>query len=101
MSIPRVCSLIVMGWLLLPAALPAALIREVKVVSRSFALQDEAFVFAYLGVHTGDEVDQRRIARDVKTLLGDFEPGMPGRVGQIAEEADESEHENGDPQEDP
>ncbi|MDP2989539.1 MAG: hypothetical protein Q8O57_03120 [Kiritimatiellota bacterium] len=59
-----------MGWLLLPAVLHAAVIREVKVVSRSLALQDEAFVFAYLSVHAGDTVDQRRIARDVKTLLG-------------------------------
>ena len=70
MSIPRVYGIIVIGCLLLPAALHAAVIREVKVVSRSFVLQDEAFVFAYLGVHAGDTVDQRRITRDVKTLLG-------------------------------
>ena len=70
MSIPRVYGIIVMGCLLLPAALHAAVIHEVKVVSRSFVLQDEAFVFAYLGVHAGDTVDQRRITRDVKTLLG-------------------------------
>ncbi|MDD5679177.1 MAG: outer membrane protein assembly factor BamA [Kiritimatiellae bacterium] len=70
MNIARACGLILAVWLLLPAVIDAAVIREVKVVSRSLALQDEAFVFAYFGVHTGDEVDQRRIARDVKTLLG-------------------------------
>ncbi|MBU4211603.1 MAG: outer membrane protein assembly factor BamA [Verrucomicrobia bacterium] len=71
MSLPRVCRLVAIGWLLLPTVLhAAAVIREVKVVSRSLALQDEAFVFAYLSVHTGDAVDQRRISRDVKTLLG-------------------------------
>ncbi|MBI2437563.1 MAG: hypothetical protein HYV36_01950, partial [Lentisphaerae bacterium] len=54
----------------LPAASPAAaLIREVKVISRTFTLPDEAFVFGYLSVHSGDEVDQRRITRDVRTLL--------------------------------
>ena len=71
MSLPRVCRLIAIGWLLLPTVLhAAAVIREVKVVSRSLALQDKAFVFAYLSVHTNDVVDQRRISRDVKTLLG-------------------------------
>ncbi len=70
MMLSRISRLIAIGALLFPALLHAAAIREVKVVSRSFALQDEAFVFAYLSVHTGDAVDQRRISRDVKTLLG-------------------------------
>jgi len=70
MSIARVCGLLALGCLLLPAVLHAAVIREVKVVSRSLALLDEAFVYAHLGIRAGDTVDQRRITRDVKTLLG-------------------------------
>lgn len=45
-------------------------IGEVKVVSRTFALQDEGFVFGHLRMRPGAEVDEREIARDVKTLLG-------------------------------
>lgn len=71
MKISLLCRVMAICCLLWPAVTQAAgVIREVKVTARNLVLQDEAFVYAYLGVHTGDEVDQRRISRDVKTLLG-------------------------------
>ncbi len=70
MSLLRLYRLIALGCLLLPMALHAAIVHKVQVVSRSLVLQDEAFVFAHLSVQAGDTLDQRRIARDVKTLLG-------------------------------
>ncbi|MBI2441648.1 MAG: outer membrane protein assembly factor BamA [Lentisphaerae bacterium] len=71
---PSRCPLV--GYLLLATlfflpltAAVAAHIREVKVISRTRALADEAFVFGYISVQAGAEVDQRRISRDVRTLL--------------------------------
>jgi len=53
---------------ILPAA-GAAIIQEVAVESRGVIIQNREFVLACLCVKAGDEIDQRKISRDIKTLL--------------------------------
>lgn len=49
-------------------ALPAAVIREVRVEAVDVHFNDRDFVLAVTQVRPGDQVDQRRISRDVKNL---------------------------------
>ncbi len=58
------------GLLLSACALPAAVIREIRVEAVDVHFNDRDFVMAATQVRPGDQVDQRRISRDVKTLMG-------------------------------
>jgi len=55
---------------LVPALLGAAVIKEIKIDSKGVRLPDPEFVLDYTSTRVGNEVDQRQISRDVKTLQG-------------------------------
>ncbi|MBU4200423.1 MAG: outer membrane protein assembly factor BamA [Verrucomicrobia bacterium] len=55
---------------MVPALLGAAVIKEIKIDSKGVRLPDPEFVLDYTSTRVGNEVDQRQISRDVKTLQG-------------------------------
>lgn len=67
-SRPHYARLILAALALAPGLLAAAVIKEIKVDSKGVALPQPGFVLDFTSVRVGDDVDQRKISRDVKTL---------------------------------
>ncbi len=66
----RLAGSILLALALAPAMAGAAAIKEIKVTTRGVSLPDPNFVLDYTSVRVGDELDPRKISRDVKVLQG-------------------------------
>ncbi len=64
----RICSAGLLGAALAPALLSAAVIHDIQVETRGIQLPDPQFVLECITTRAGDELDQRQISRDIKTL---------------------------------
>ena len=53
---------------LAPGLLGATIIKDIKVTSKGVRLQNPRFVLDYTSIRVGDEMDQHKIVRDIKTL---------------------------------
>ncbi len=54
--------------LIAPALLNAAIIKDIKAVSKDIALSDPNFILDYTSSRVGEELDRLKISRDIKAL---------------------------------